>query len=367
MKSSKTILTLDAGGTNFVFSAIKDEQQIVEPIRLPAQAHDLDLCLENLVKGFRAVIDEIDDQPDAISFAFPGPADYPNGIIGNLPNFKAFNGGVAMGPMLEDEFGIPVFINNDGDLFAYGEALTGLLPSINQKIAESGNTKRFKNLVGVTTGTGFGGGIVIDGQLLSGDNSCGAEVHNLQNPFNLEWNAEESVSTRAIQRVYASRAGLDFDDTLMPGDIYEIAKGNKVGNQQAAVASFEDFGKALGCSIANALTLIDGIVVIGGGITGAWDLFATAMFEELNRHYKNFRGKVANRLSFDIYNLEDESEAQKFIKGNPKQIQVPGSNRSILHDDTSRVGVGKSKLGASHAVSLGAYAFAVQKLKHQLS
>ena len=49
-------------------------------------------------------------------------ADYAHGIIGDLPNFPGFRGGVALGPYLEHVFGIPVFINNDGNLFAYGEA-----------------------------------------------------------------------------------------------------------------------------------------------------------------------------------------------------------------------------------------------------
>ncbi len=71
------------------------------------------------------------EPPVAISFAFPGPADYPAGIIGDLPNLPAFRGGVALGPMLEEKFGIPVFINNDGDLFVYGEAIAGFLPYVN--------------------------------------------------------------------------------------------------------------------------------------------------------------------------------------------------------------------------------------------
>ena len=68
-------------------------------------------------------------KPVAISFAFPGPADYPNGIIGGyLPNFPSFREGVALGPFLEYKFGIPVFINNDGDLFAYGEGWAAHCP-----------------------------------------------------------------------------------------------------------------------------------------------------------------------------------------------------------------------------------------------
>ena len=70
-----------------------------------------------------------------------------------------------------NEFKIPVFIDNDGSLYAYGEALAGYLPMLNKKIRDAGGIKQYKNLVGLTLGTGFGGGIVIRGQLMTGDNS----------------------------------------------------------------------------------------------------------------------------------------------------------------------------------------------------
>ena len=127
---SRIVLTLDAGGTNMVFGAMKGEQYVGEPITLPANANDLDLCLKTMVVGFESVMNSLGgEKPVAISFAFPGPADYPNGIIGGyLPNFPSFRDGVALGPFLEEKFGVPVFINNDGDLYAFGEALGGVLP-----------------------------------------------------------------------------------------------------------------------------------------------------------------------------------------------------------------------------------------------
>ncbi|SMO88992.1 ROK family protein [Gracilimonas mengyeensis] len=362
MNTSKIILTLDAGGTNFVFSAMRDHQEIVTPVTQPANAHDLERCLKDLVKGFKTVAEKLDSKPDAISFAFPGPADYPKGIIGNLPNFKAFNGDVALGPMLEHVFGIPVYINNDGDLFAYGEALTGILPAVNKKLEAAGSPKRFRNLVGVTIGTGFGGGIVLDGKLLTGDNSCGAEVHNTLNVINPDWNAEESISTRAVQRVYAEESDTEFNDRLMPGDIYKIAKGEKEGNPEAAKEAFHQLGMALGNSIANAATLIDGIVVIGGGLAAGWELFAPAMFKTLRKKYVNFKGEEADRLSFSVFDLEDERETAEFIKGNPKTVTIPGTDKQVSYDDSPRIGVGRSVLGTSTAVSMGAYTFALSKL-----
>ena len=166
---NRIVMTLDAGGTNFVFSAIQGGKEIADPVVLPACADCLDKCLGNLVEGFKAIQAGLPETPVAISFAFPGPADYQAGIIGDLPNFPSFRGGVALGPFLEDIFGIPVFINNDGNLFAYGEALTGALPDINRRLREAGSMKQYKNLLGVTLGTGFGAGVVINQKLLLGE------------------------------------------------------------------------------------------------------------------------------------------------------------------------------------------------------
>jgi glucokinase len=358
----RMIMTLDAGGTNLVFSAIRRNEQIIPDIHKPSYPDDLDRMLESLVRGFEEVSGKLPGRPSAISFAFPGPADYPEGIIGDLPNLKAFRGGVALGPMLEDHFGIPVYINNDGNLFAYGEALAGFLPALNNRLREAGSLKRYHSLIGFTLGTGFGAGIVLDNKMIVGNSSSGAEIHNTLNAYHPEWNAEESVSTRAIRRVYADASGIPFDSTPMPGGIYEIARGTGKGNPEAASQAFIRFGNALGNSIANAMSLIDSIVVLGGGITAAWDLFAPAMFGEINREYRDFRGNRFPRLSYKVYNLEDERTFGEFVRGRTREITVPRSHRKISYDDLPRTGVGRSALGASRAIALGAYTFALQQL-----
>ena len=114
----RVVMTLDAGGTNLVFAAIQANEQVVDEIKIPSVPNNLDKMLDALVDGFNQVRSKIKEKPVAISFAFPGPADYPNGIIGDLPNLPAFRGGVALGPFLEYKFQLPVFINNDGDLYA---------------------------------------------------------------------------------------------------------------------------------------------------------------------------------------------------------------------------------------------------------
>lgn len=356
------VLTLDAGGTNFVFSALKGNDELIEPICLSSNADNLDNCIQTIIHGFQQALDQLDEEVSAISFAFPGPADYRLGVIGDLPNFPSFRGGVPLGPILENHFKLPVFINNDGDLFAYGEALMGFLPGLNKDLKKRGAVKTFRNLIGLTLGTGFGAGIVLNKNLLVGDNSCGAEIHNAINKYNPTWNAEESVSTRAIQRVYAEEAGLAFSTFLMPEDIYNIAHGKKDGNVEAAYEAFRMYGENLGTSIADIVTFIDGIVVIGGGIVASWDLFSQAMFKELSRGVANFKGEMSPRLSYGVYNLEDETILDEFAKGEAKTLELPGTNQSIEYDSMARVGVGISKLSASKAISLGSYAYAKQAL-----
>ena len=98
----RIVITLDAGGTNLVFGAMRGCEYITTPINYPSNAHDLDLCLATIVKGFKEVIESLDEKPVAISFAFPGPADYPNGIIGGyLHNFPSFRNGHAFSSYLE--------------------------------------------------------------------------------------------------------------------------------------------------------------------------------------------------------------------------------------------------------------------------
>jgi len=361
-KDPRIVLTLDAGGTNSVFSAIRSNEEIVEPVTLPTRVNDLDECLSTVADGFKRVQSALTGKAAAISFAFPGPADYPNGIIGDLQNLPCFRGGVALGPMLEERFNLPVFINNDGDLFAYGEAISGFLPRLNAKLSDAASPKTYRNLLGVTLGTGFGAGIVRDGDLFIGDNAAAAEIWAVRNKKYPAFPVEESVSIRGIQREYAVRTGVPFEHAPDPKAIFEMATGRKPGDRQAARAAFETMGEALGDALANAVTLIDGPVVIGGGLSGAHTLFMPALIHEMNSTLRKWNGDEVGRMEPKAYNLEEPTACDAFLKGSVREIAIPGSGRKLLHDPQKRIGIGLSVLGTSKAVSVGAYAFALHAL-----
>lgn len=358
----RVVMTLDAGGTKLNFSAVQAEKEIIEPIEMPAHGESLEAILKNIIEGFNRMKLKLSTKPVAISFCFPGPADYENGIIGDLQNLPAFRGGVALGPMLEETFGIPVFINNDGDLFAYGEAISGLLPDINRRLEEAGNPKRYRNLLGVTFGTGFGGGIVTRGRLFQGDNSAQGEINRVRNGIFKQFDAEESVSIRGIKREYANHAGINVASCPEPKEICDIGLGVKKGNREAAVKAFESFAVAAADAIANAITLVDGLVVIGGGLSGAHPLILPKLVSEMNRPFETVAGQLLERLEITAFNLEDKTDLEKFLEPSAVEIPVPFSKKKASYDPLKKTGVGITLLGTSNAVSIGAYAFALQKM-----
>lgn len=359
---NRIVLTLDAGGTNFVFSAIQGMKSIVEPVTLPSNGDNLEKCLNTILEGFQSVISKLNTKPAAISFAFPGPADYPNGIIGDLGNLPAFKGGVALGPMLHARFNLPVFINNDGDLFAYGEAIAGLLPDVNKMLEKAGNPKRYNNLFGITLGTGFGGGLVVNNQLFIGDNSAGAEIWLMRNGIDVDCFAEEGASIRAVQRIYFNHSKKSEDQVISPKEIYDILEGKREGDMVAAKLAFQTLGVVIGDALANAVTLTDSIVVIGGGLANAYKYFAPAMLKQLNGKISSLTGKQVDRLELKVFDLEDSHQQQLFTKGELRKIKVPFTETEIDYDPLKRIGVGLSRLGTSHAVSVGAYAFALNMM-----
>jgi len=358
---TRVVLTLDAGGTSFRFSALRGARPLVEGVSVPSCGDDLERSLATIVEGFSRVRDQLPEPPVAISFAFPAPADYPAGLIMNVGgNLPAFEGCVPLGPILEEEFKIPVFINNDGDLFVYGEAIAGLLPQVNAMLEKAGSPKRYKNLFGLTLGTGLGGGIVHDGELFLGDNSNAGEVWLLRNKVEADLSAEEGASIRAVRRVYARESGVSIDEAPEPKDIFEIGVGRREGNRAAAVEAFRQLGEVAGDVLAQALTLVDALAVIGGGIAGAHPLFLPALVAAANASFEG--GGKYRRLVQQVFNLEDPEQLRLFLAGKRSEVTVPGSGRRIKYDPLQRTGVGLSRLGTSEAVAVGAHAFALRKL-----
>jgi len=358
----RVVLVLDAGGTSFRFNAIQGGRALLDaPRTLPSHGDDLPRSLRQITDGFGAVHADTGHRAVALSLAFPGPADYRRGIIGDLPNLTGFRGGVPLGPMLAAAFGLPAFVNNDGALFAYGEALGGLLPQVNQRLAAAGSDRRFGNLLGFTLGTGFGGGIVIDGRMVIGDNSAAGQIWMTRHRDQRQRVAEEGASIRAVRRDYAAAAGIALDQAPDPRRIAEIAAGAAPGDRRAAAEAFRRLGQVAGDAIAGALALIDGLVVLGGGLSGAADLFRAALLDELNAPLELATGPV-RRLPFAVVDLDDPDGLAALCRDDARALPVPGTDRTAAAAPPRRTGVGVSRLGTTAAIELGAYAYALGEL-----
>ena len=174
---------------------------------------------------------------------------------------------------------------------------------------------------------------------------------------------EDGVAIRAIKRVYGEKSG-DLDHNLEPKDIYEIAKGERPGDMEAAKESFREFGEIAGYAMAITAQLIDGIIVIGGGLSASKEFFMPSLLKEMRDDLNTLNGDKVKRVQMEVYDLENPEEFEKFAKGNSRKIKVKGTDDYVEYDDMKRIGVAISKLGASKAISVGAYAYALSKIDH---
>ena len=114
--------------------------------------------------------------------------------------------------------------------------------------------------------------------------------------------------------------------------------------------------------MATAVTLTDGLIVIGGGITAARKYIMPALFESLRSKLHTISGEEVNRVQMKVYDLDDEAQFAEFAQGNARKLKVYGSDEEVTYDPQKRIGVAISKMGASKAISVGAYTFALDQL-----
>jgi len=347
------VLTLDAGGTNFAFNAIQSGALLLdEPVLLPACGDDLKRSLGNLVEGFTAVRRKVEGAGPvlAVSFAFPGPADYEAGIIGDLDNLPAYRGAVPLGPFLEKELGLPVFIRNDGDLFAYGVALHGELPELNRELEARGSSRRLDSVLGMTLGTGWGCGFTTSGKMFLGSSSTGCEIGTC--PWCDGRAIEDTVSRKGLGELFVEelrRFGCtnlpDPDDPALPKQMAEEARTDRGTSGGAARRAFERFGEVFAFGAAWTINLFDpDLVIVGGGLAGAWDLFFPAALQVLRSRSADGRRRVFKR----VFSLQDPQDREAFL----------ADDQAVMAK--KKVALAPSGLPTETAIMLGAYEVALQ-------
>ncbi|WP_168120473.1 ROK family protein [Paenibacillus sp. HB172176] len=278
---NKYAIAFDIGG-NFIKSAALTAQGRICPETVavfPSFAHlGKEELIDRLMSLIRFQANCIADRNASlygIGYAFPGPFDYENGIsyLTGLDKFERLYGvnlrealtrrleaDTALSRKLEPEFRI-VF-DNDANLFAQGEWLTGKASS-------------YRRLIAVTLGTGTGSAFMDNGLLIKERSDVPPNGWIYSAPFG-ESIVDDYLSKRGLLRL-AALQGLDMTGR----DVKELAELSRSGDAQA-LRVFRQFGRQLG----EALNLFAPAfraeaVILGGQIAKCSDLFLDGAYERL--------------------------------------------------------------------------------------
>ena len=104
------------------------------------------------------------------------------------------------------------------------------------------------------------------------------------------------------------------------------------------------------------------LIVIGGGIMYNYKYIMPGILKSMRSKLHTLSGEVVRRVQPNVYNLDDPDEFAIFAAGEARGLKVYGTDKTVIYDPMKRLGVMRSKIGASKAISLGAYSFALKEL-----
>ncbi|MCD6371788.1 MAG: ROK family protein [Candidatus Aenigmarchaeota archaeon] len=253
------LVGIDVGGSKIV--GIKLEKgKIIRRIKLEGSN-----SLEDFIRKICFIIREF--KAKRIGIGIPGKIKEKKILFS--PNLRFLNNFDFR--ELERKIKVEIFVENDANCFALGEYYL--------------RKGKFKNLIGITIGTGLGGGIIINGKLWKGYGLAG-EIGHMSIRFDGKkckcgnvGCAEEYLSTRAIERLALKY----FKKRLAPLDVFKLAKRS----DKRAIEIFEYEGKILGILISNLQNIFHiNTFILGGGISKAFEFMKKSMREELKRRCK---------------------------------------------------------------------------------
>ena len=266
----KKIIGIDIGGTTFS-SALFDKNLNIIKTSKKQLISQID-STNNLLLSLSEQINAFDSSEiTGIGISCPGPLDSKNGVVLDTPNLELLQN-VNLKKELESICSIPVYIENDANLFALGEWHQQKQNSINI-------------FGGITLGTGLGFGIIINGKIFSGAHGLATEY--AISPLD-HGNWETYISISGIKKLSQKHIGKELD----PKKLNEMA----IKNNKDALLVWDEFGEHLGFAISHFINMMDPeMISIGGGVSKAFDFFKNSMHNTLNKFspsYKNFDIKI---------------------------------------------------------------------------
>jgi glucokinase len=258
------VIGIDLGATNIRGAAISaGELSDIVSVRIHS-----DGGVEDVLEDIYHVIDAlIDDDIAGIGIGVPSVVDVAEGIVYDVQNIPSWIE-VPLKRILESRYQRPVFVNNDANCFALGEYYFG-------KGRDAGS------MVGLTIGTGLGGGVIINRKLFAGHNCGAGEFGLLPYKDNI---LEYYCSGSFFKNLYG------FDGTQVFADARN--------GDSRALEMYGELGIHVGQAIKAVMYTYDPeLIVLGGSVSQAYDWFSGKMWEEIRTLVY---GKSAERVRVEV-------------------------------------------------------------------
>jgi glucokinase len=248
----KPIIAMDIGGTNMRIALIDEHFHLLKVMRFPTVIGDKAAFMNQVAETIEALDYDL-KSISAISIGVPGQV-AASGHIKTLPNIHIQN--VALAPFLESRFHKPVYIRNDAEMAALGEANLGA-------------GRHRKRTYFVTISTGVGGALVVNHQLVNSSYEIGHTLFPYKGKF---YEFERIASGSGLISLCAMN-GLDIQATSL---FFSLVNSS---NPQAMVI-FEDWLDLMASFLNRVQNLFEpDIIAITGGVMKSRDVF----FEKLAR------------------------------------------------------------------------------------
>jgi len=285
-EENRLVCAVDLGGTNLRAANVDRDGRIYERTRTATPETDQ---AEEIVSAIVAAVRECETAGlkrgstiQAVSVVVPGSVQVGTGVVVNAPNIPSLPGfrlAAALGAAIDR----PVLLENDANAAALGEMWQGA-------------ARDCKTIICLTLGTGVGGAIILDGKLWRGvDGTAGEIGHASVEPFGgakckcgnvgcLEVYASGTAILRMAREGLAQYRSSSLNSIPTAELTSERIAGAAIERDPLALDVFRKAGAYLGIAMANVIDIFNPeMIVIGGGVSAAWDLFAPHAGEQVTR------------------------------------------------------------------------------------
>ena len=243
------VLGIDLGGTN-VRVGLVENNSLVRVESLPISKNDDDIIVLNNIYNLIDLFSK--EEILGIGIGGPSVVDVERGIVYDVQNIPSWKE-VRLKELVENNFGVPVYVNNDANCFAAGEKYFG-------------KGKDYNNIVGLIVGTGLGAGIVIHGKLYAGKNCGAGEFGTI--PYK-----DKTYEYFCSGQYFCNKYNTTGEELFK-----KAAQGDK-----EAIEIFSEFGANLGEAIKLIMYSVDPeIIILGGSVSKSFNLFKEKMYKSIS-------------------------------------------------------------------------------------